>query len=278
MTMSKMQAMIVEEMKVQPMIDSAETIKAIQHFIEQYLHAHTFVKTLVLGISGGQDSTLAGKLVQLAVEDMRTASGREIQFIAVKLPYGVQKDAAEVEDALKFINPDRIVTVNIKPAVDQSVQSLKEAGITLSDFHKGNEKARERMKVQYAIAANTSGIVVGTDHSAENITGFFTKHGDGAADIAPLFGLDKRQGRQLLQYLEAPAHLYEKVPTADLEDDKPQLPDEEALGVTYEAIDDYLEGKVVSPEDAEVIERHYVRNAHKRELAYTRFSWPKSDK
>lgn len=278
MTMSEMQAMIVEEMKVKPSIDSAETIKEMQHFIEQYLHAHTFVKTLVLGISGGQDSTLAGKLVQLAVENMRNASGRDVQFIAVKLPYGVQKDADEVEDALNFIQPDRILTVNIKPAVDQSVQSLQEAGISLSDFHKGNEKARERMKVQYAIAANTSGIVVGTDHSAENITGFFTKHGDGAADIAPLFGLNKRQGRQLLQYLGAPAHLYEKVPTADLEDDKPQLPDEEALGVTYEAIDNYLEGKGVSPEDAAVIERHYVRNAHKRELAYTRFSWPKSDK
>ncbi len=278
MTMSEMQAMIVEEMKVKPSIDSAETIKEMQHFIEQYLHAHTFVKTLVLGISGGQDSTLAGKLVQLAVENMRNASDRDVQFIAVKLPYGVQKDADEVEDALNFIQPDRILTVNIKPAVDQSVQSLQEAGIVLSDFHKGNEKARERMKVQYAIAANTSGIVVGTDHSAENITGFFTKHGDGAADIAPLFGLNKRQGRQLLQYLGAPAHLYEKVPTADLEDDKPQLPDEEALGVTYEAIDNYLEGKGVSPEDAAVIERHYVRNAHKRELAYTRFSWPKSDK
>ncbi|EGQ3500277.1 ammonia-dependent NAD(+) synthetase [Staphylococcus pseudintermedius] len=276
--MSEMQAMIVEEMKVKPSIDSAETIKEMQHFIEQYLHAHTFVKTLVLGISGGQDSTLAGKLVQLAVENMRNASGRDVQFIAVKLPYGVQKDADEVEDALNFIQPDRILTVNIKPAVDQSVQSLKEAGIALSDFHKGNEKARERMKVQYAIAANTSGIVVGTDHSAENITGFFTKHGDGAADIAPLFGLNKRQGRQLLQYLGAPAHLYEKVPTADLEDDKPQLPDEEALGVAYEAIDNYLEGKGVSPEDAAVIERHYARNAHKRELAYTRFSWPKSDK
>lgn len=278
MTMSEMQAMIVEEMKVKPSIDSAETIKEMQHFIEQYLHAHTFVKTLVLGISGGQDSTLAGKLVQLAVENMRNASGRDVQFIAVKLPYGVQKDADEVEDALNFIQPDRILTVNIKPAVDQSVQSLQEAGIVLSDFHKGNEKARERMKVQYAIAANTSGIVVGTDHSAENITGFFTKHGDGAADIAPLFGLNKRQGHQLLQYLGAPAHLYEKVPTADLEDDKPQLSDEEALGVTYEAIDNYLEGKGVSPEDAAVIERHYVRNAHKRELAYTRFSWPKSDK
>lgn len=59
---------------------------------------------------------------------------------------------------------------------------------------------------------------------------FYTKYGDGAADIAPIFGLNKRQGRQLLKYLNAPKHLYEKVPTADLEDDKPQLPDEEAFG------------------------------------------------
>ncbi len=54
------------------------------------------------------------------------------------------------------------------------------------------------MKVQYSIASN-KGIVVGTDHSAENITGFYTKYGDGA-DIAPLFGLNKRQGKQLLKY------------------------------------------------------------------------------
>ena len=118
---------------------------------------------------------------------------------------------------------DEVITVNIKPAVDQSVASLKEAGIELTDFQRGNEKARERMKVQFSIASNRSGIVIGTDHSAENITGFYTKYGDGAADIAPIFGLDKRQGRQLLEYLEAPSHLYEKVPTADLEDDKPQL-------------------------------------------------------
>ncbi len=275
MTMSKMQSIIVDEMKVKPVIDSAETIKEIKHFIEQYVQSHPFVRTLVLGISGGQDSTLTGKLLQLVAEEMRANSGRDIQFVAVKLPYGVQKDADEVEDALNFIAPDRIITVNIKPAVDQSVETLKQAGINLTDFLKGNEKARERMKAQYAIAANLSGIVVGTDHSAENITGFFTKHGDGAADIAPLFGLNKRQGRQLLAYLNAPAHLYEKQPTADLEDDKPQLPDEEALGVTYHAIDDYLEGKTVRPEEAAIIEQHYIKNAHKRELAYTRYTWPK---
>ncbi|UXR56089.1 ammonia-dependent NAD(+) synthetase [Staphylococcus schleiferi] len=273
--MSKMQSIIVDEMKVKPVIDSAETIKEIKHFIEQYVQSHPFVRTLVLGISGGQDSTLTGKLLQLVAEEMRANSGRDIQFVAVKLPYGVQKDADEVEDALNFIAPDRIITVNIKPAVDQSVETLKQAGINLTDFQKGNEKARERMKAQYAIAANLSGIVVGTDHSAENITGFFTKHGDGAADIAPLFGLNKRQGRQLLAYLNAPAHLYEKQPTADLEDDKPQLPDEEALGVTYHAIDGYLEGKTVRPEEAAIIEQHYIKNAHKRELAYTRYTWPK---
>lgn len=275
MNMSRMQSIIVNEMKVQPDIDVAQTIEDIKQFIKQYVTSHPFINTLVLGISGGQDSTLVGKLTQLAVNELNENSTKTYQFIAVKLPYGVQRDADEVEDALAFIQPDKIITVNIKEAVDQSVASLKDAGITLTDFQKGNEKARERMKVQYSIASNTGGIVVGTDHSAENVTGFFTKYGDGAADIAPIFGLNKRQGRQLLQYLEAPQHLYEKKPTADLEDDKPQLPDEEALGVTYLDIDDYLEGKPVSHAAAERIEKLYIQNAHKRELAYTRYTWPK---
>ena len=73
---------------------------------------------------------------------------------------------------MKFIQPDRTITVNIKPSVDQSVESLKESGIVLTDFQKGNEKARERMKAQFSIASNQQGIVVGTDHSAENLTGF----------------------------------------------------------------------------------------------------------
>ncbi|BCU52748.1 NAD+ synthase [Staphylococcus auricularis] len=273
--MSDLQSIVVEEMKVKPTIDSENEINDIMHFIKSYVQSHHFIQSIVLGISGGQDSTLAGKLAQMAVESLRKEH-RDVRFIAVKLPYGQQKDADEVEDALDFIQPDETITVNIKPAVDQSVASLKEAGITLTDFEKGNEKARERMKVQFSIAANQSGIVLGTDHSAENLTGFFTKYGDGAADIAPLFGLNKRQGRQLLAYLEAPRHLYEKAPTADLEDDKPQLPDEEALGVTYNDIDDYLEGKTVSSEAKETIEKHYVRNAHKRELAYTRYTWPKN--
>jgi len=273
--MSNLQDIVVKEMKVKPTIESKDEVRQIIQFIKHYVQSHSFIASLTLGISGGQDSTLAGKLCQLAVDELKS-EGNDCKFIAVKLPYGQQKDAAEVEDALAFIQPDEVVTVNIKPAVDQSIQSLYDAGIELTDFQKGNEKARERMKVQYSIASNKQGIVVGTDHSAENITGFFTKHGDGAADIAPIFGLNKRQGKQLLIYLEAPKHLYEKVPTADLEDDKPQLPDEEALGVTYAHIDDYLEGKSVSSEAKAIIEKHYIKNAHKRELAYTRYTWPKN--
>lgn len=273
--MTNIQDIVVNEMKVKKHIDSEQESREIIQFIKSYVQSHSFIKSLVLGISGGQDSTLTGKLAQLAVEELRN-EGRDCQFIAVKLPYGVQKDAEEVEDALNFIHPDEIITVNIKPAVDQSVKSLNEAGIELTDFQRGNEKARERMKVQFSIASNRSGIVIGTDHSAENITGFYTKYGDGAADIAPIFGLNKRQGRQLLKYLNVPKHLYEKVPTADLEDDKPQLPDEEALGVTYNQIDDYLEGKHISSEARDTIENHYVKNAHKRELAYTRYTWPKN--
>lgn len=133
-------------------------------------------------------------------------------------------------DAIAFIQPDRVLTVNIKAAVLASEQALREAGIELSDFVRGNEKARERMKAQYSIAGMTKGVVVGTDHAAEAITGFFTKYGDGGTDINPIFRLNKRQGKQLLAHLGCPEHLYKKLPTADLEDDRPSLPDEVATG------------------------------------------------
>ena len=73
----------------------------------------------------------------------------------------------------------------------------------------------------------------------------------------------------MLAELGAPKHLYEKVPTADLEEDRPALPDELALGVTYDQIDDYLEGRQVSEEAATKIENWYKKTAHKRHLPIT---------
>jgi NAD+ synthase len=218
--------------------------------LKAYL-AKTGLKTLVLGISGGQDSTLAGKMSQVAVEELREETGDETyQFIAMRLPYNAQADEQDALDAIAWQEADQTIRVNIEDSVVGVVKELEAAGVDVSDFNKGNIKARERMIAQYGVAGATRGVVVGTDHAAEALAGFYTKFGDGAADITPLYRLNKRQGRQILAYLGAPKHLYEKTPTADLEEDRPALPDEIALGVTYDAIDDYLEGKDVSEKDA----------------------------
>ena len=265
--MRKMQEKIIDDLKVKPSIDPKEEIRKSIDFMKEYLKKNSFLKTLVLGISGGQDSTLTGKLAQMAIQEMRDETGdNDYQFIAVRLPYGKQADEADAMDSIAFMNADKTVRVDIKPMADAAVAAVEEDGPEISDFNKGNIKARERMIAQYAIAGQTKGAVLGTDHAAEAVTGFYTKFGDGAADITPIWRLDKRQGKALLEELHAPKHLYEKVPTADLEDNRPALPDEAALGVRYEDIDNYLEGKEVSEKTAETIENWYIKTEHKRHL------------
>ncbi|MFJ7936773.1 ammonia-dependent NAD(+) synthetase [Sporosarcina sp. NPDC096371] len=267
-----LQEKIIAELKVQPVIDPREEIRKSVDFMKAYARKNSFLNGFVLGISGGQDSTLVGKLAQLAIDELNSEDGTDrYRFIAIRLPYGTQFDEDDCQDALDFIGPTKIYTVNIKEAVDASERSLKAAGITLTDYSKGNEKARERMKVQYSVAAMHNCVVLGTDHAAEAITGFYTKFGDGGADLMPIFRLNKRQGKELLKELGCPAHLYLKVPTADLEEEKPALPDEVALGVTYDHLDDYLEGKEIPQEPREKVENHFLRSQHKRHMPITVF-------
>ncbi len=257
---------------MQPVIDLKEEVRKSVDFMKAYARKNKFLNGFVLGISGGQDSTLVGKLAQLAVDELNHEEEKDrYKFIAIRLPYGTQFDEDDCQDALDYIKPTMIYTVNIKEAVDASNRSLMAAGVTLSDFSKGNEKARERMKVQYSVAAMHNCVVLGTDHAAEAITGFYTKFGDGGADLMPIFRLNKRQGKQLLHELKCPEHLYLKVPTADLEEEKPALPDEVALGVTYDHIDDYLEGKEIPKGPREKIENYFLRSQHKRHMPITIF-------
>ncbi len=268
--MNPLQARIIYDLNVAPSIVPAEQIVARVAFLADYLLAST-AKGLVLGVSGGQDSSLAGRLCQLAVERVRS-SGVEAQFVAVRLPYRVQADEADAQLALDFIRPDREVTFNIQRGVDGVVAEYETAaGEGMSDFTKGNVKARMRMIAQYAIAGQAGLLVVGTDHAAEAVTGFFTKFGDGGADLLPLSGLTKRQGRSLLEQLSAPERLYLKAPTADLLDGQPGQTDEANLGLRYTQIDDYLEGEEVAPEVAVAIETRYVATQHKRREPVTMF-------
>lgn len=266
--MRELQQHIIEELSVRAQIDVKDELARRIAFLREYLLASS-ASGLVLGISGGQDSSLAGKLCQLAVEELRD-TGHEARFVAVRLPHGAQRDEDDAQLALRFIAPDETLTVNIEPAVqtlDQSVSAV--LAEPLEDFHRGNVKARIRMVTQYAIAGQRRMLVVGTDHAAEGVTGFFTKFGDGGADVLPLAGLTKAQGAELLRELGAPAALWQKVPTADLLDTQPGQSDESSLGVSYSAIDAYLRGESVEPQDAERIERWFVATRHKRHLPVT---------
>ena len=266
--MRELQARIVAEMGVRPEIDPAAEVERRVRFLCDYVRA-THTAGFVLGISGGLDSTLAGRLATLAVERLR-ADGVDADFIAVRLPHGVQADEADAVSAMEFIAAPTQVTLNIEPAVrglDEAVTSS--LGAAMSDFNRGNVKARIRMVAQYALAGDRNLLVIGTDHGAESVVGFFTKFGDGGADILPLYGLNKRQNRQLLQHLGAPEHLWAKVPTADLLDNRPMRADEDELGLEYDDIDDYLEGREVPDAAAERIETLWLRTRHKRTTPVT---------
>ncbi|MEI2713761.1 MAG: ammonia-dependent NAD(+) synthetase [Nocardioides sp.] len=266
--MRELQRVIIDEMGVRPQIDPAEEIERRISFLVDYLRA-THTRGFVLGISGGLDSTLAGRLAQLAVERVRDGGG-DARFVAMRLPYKVQQDEADAQAAVTFIAPDECLTYNVAPGVDGFEAEYDRAtGQELSDFTKGNTKARLRMVAQYAVAGDHNLLVIGTDHGAESVTGFFTKFGDGAADILPLFGLDKGQNRRLLAHLGAPERLWQKVPTADLLDDQPGRTDENELGLTYDDIDAYLEGREVPDDVAERIEEKWSRTRHKRTTPVT---------
>ncbi|MBF6624896.1 NAD(+) synthase [Stutzerimonas stutzeri] len=228
------------------------------------------LKTLVLGISGGVDSTTAGMLAQRAVEGMRAAGeGDDYRFIAVRLPYQVQHDEDEAQLAVDTISPDECHTVNIGAAVlglSRATEALEPLADSSRDFVLGNTKARMRMVAQYTIANARQGLVIGTDHAAEAVMGFFTKFGDGACDLTPLAGLVKGQVREIAAALGAPQQLVHKVPTADLEELEPGKPDEVAHGVTYQDIDAFLQGFEVSDEVARIIIDTYDKSQHKREL------------
>ncbi|MGF1723592.1 ammonia-dependent NAD(+) synthetase [Photobacterium nomapromontoriensis] len=269
-----MEQLIRQEMRVLPTIDVDFEIKRRVTFIQKKLK-QSGCRSLILGISGGVDSTTCGRLAQLAIDELNAQENTQnYQFIAVRLPYGEQQDEDEAQLALSFIKPSHSVSVNIKAGVDgthaSTLDALKNTNLTPEcnakiDFVKGNVKARTRMIAQYEIAGLVGGLVLGTDHSAENITGFYTKHGDGACDLAPLFGLNKRQIRLLAEKLGAPDQLVKKVPTADLEELAPQKADEDALQVSYDQIDDFLEGRPVEQRVIDRLVSIYKATQHKRQ-------------
>lgn len=199
----------------------------------------------------------------------------------MRLPYGTQADQADADRALAFIEPDQVLTVDIQPAADAMLRQLKAAGLSFrdavqEDFVLGNIKARQRMVARVRCSRHDFRAgEIGTDHAAEAVTGFFTKYADGGFDLTPLGGLTKRRVRAIATALGAEPSLAHKVPTADLETLRPLRPDEAALGVSYEDIDDFLDGRPVPAAAAQTIVETYRCKAHKRALPAAPTTWPR---
>jgi NAD+ synthase len=271
--MSSRQAEIATALNVvPPFADDTALLAEIERrktFIKNCLR-NAGLKVLVLGISGGVDSLTTGRLAQLSVEELRNETNDvAYRFIAVRLPHGTQHDEHDAQASLQFIRADEEDTVNIADSVyalGEQVSHLQKLSDARRDFVVGNIKARMRMVAQFAIANANNGLVIGTDHAAEAVMGFFTKFGDGACDLAPLSGLVKGQVRAIAKQLGAPENLVFKVPTADLEELRPGKPDEEAHGISYAEIDAFLHGQPVRDEAYAIITRTYDNSRHKREL------------
>ena len=164
---------IIEEMKVLPEIDPAFEIERRIKFIKTKLK-QSGLKTLVLGISGGVDSSTCGRLAQLSIDSLnneQTNIDTVYQFIAVRLPYDVQADEDDAQLALDFIKPSHCLTTNVFAGAEgihhETLNALTQANLLSAnaaqvDFSKGNVKARTRMVMQYHIAGILGGLVLGT--------------------------------------------------------------------------------------------------------------------
>ena len=125
----------------------------------------------------------------------------------------------------------------------------------------GNMTARARMLILYAWANQHDGLVVGTGNACELYLGYFTKWGDGAADVLPLRHLLKSQVYAVARELGVPQSIMDAAPSAGLWAGQT---DEQELGVTYAQVEAYLHGDEVDFQTADVIEHLHQASLHKQ--------------
>lgn len=257
---------IIAELGVKPVIDAEAEVRKRVDFLKSYVK-NARATGLLIAISGGIDSAVAAGLCKLATDELSKESGMDYMTLGVFQPYGEQEDIDHSYAVAKAFDLKHVAETNIEDTVTEIAleveQGLKHLGIHrhVTPQGKGNVKARTRMVMQYALAFELNLLVVGTDHASEAITGFYTKWGDGAVDITPLSSLNKRQVRQLAQYLGVPQEILDKAPTAGLWEGQT---DEKELGISYDENSDYLEGKEISASAKDRLESFYKRTAHKR--------------
>lgn len=227
-------------------------LKEIEKFIKDYLE-NNHMEKIVLGLSGGVDSSLVAALTKEAV-------GKD-RLICIMMP--VASNPADLEDAIsvaKALDVNYIV-VDGTETFEAAKAAFAKTGVEFDKATLSNLKVRIRMSYLFAYAQKCKGLVIGTDNMDERYTGYFTKYGDGAADLLPIVYLTKAEVVESAKILGVPTRLAERTPTAGLFEGQT---DEGEMGITYKDLDSYLLGNKV-PENVEARIQHLHRvSEHKR--------------
>ena len=208
------------------MFDAKKTKDACVQWIRDWFEVNGKGCNAVLGISGGKDSSIAAAL---CVE----ALGKD-RVIGVLMPNGEQSD---IDCSYQLVNHLGIeyYLVNIKDAYDGVVKNFPE-GLAISEQTRVNLAPRIRMTTLYAISQSRNGRVVNTCNWSENYVGYSTRYGDDAGDFSPLGKLTVREVLEIGFLLDLPENLVKKVPADGL----CGKTDEDNLGFTYAALDEYI--------------------------------------
>ena len=222
-------------------------------FIKELL-AKSGAKGILYGNSGGKDSALVGILCKAACENTQGI----ILPCESKQNYTTDRDdAIAVADQFAI----KTCTIDLTAQKEQALKSL-EGATSLTSAAISNIAPRLRMMTLYAVAASEGCMVAGTGNRSERHMGYFTKWGDGACDFNPISDLTATEVFEFLRYLDAPISIIQKPPSAGLYEGQT---DEKEMGITYRAIDEYLESGKASQEDLAIIRRYHEGSAHKRD-------------
>ena len=229
-----------------------EYLDVVINFTRDYLD-NLHLDCYVLGLSGGVDSSLVASIAKNAVGANR--------LYCLMMP--IDSHPSDLEDAIKVANALDLqyVVLDLSDTYHHFVNEFSKVGIELDQGSLTNLKVRMRMSTLYAFAQKHRGLVLGTDNKDERYTGYFTKYGDGAADILPIAHLLKREVVEAAKMLGVPSELAERVPSAGLFEGQT---DEKEMGVSYKDLDDFLIGKDINEEAKKRIERLHAISEHKR--------------
>lgn len=250
---------IIDKIKTQ---DYSAITETIEKFLTEQIEKN-HAKGVILGLSGGIDSAVLAYICKRQLKE---------KTLALIMPDNTITPNLETEDALKMTLLTGIEhkLIDINPIIDEY-----SAHVESNEKAKGNLRARVRTNILYYYANIKNYLVLGSSDKSEHMIGYFTKFGDGAADISPIISLYKLQVREIAKYLGVPENVIAKKSSPHLWKDHEA---EKELGISYEEIDSILyclyekklsiketeKNTLINRPIVEKIQQLYINSEHKR--------------